>query len=114
MLLSLALSVPLGLSMLVVGSISIQSCSGPPTETNLTLSSSVGDGMDLIMAEAPLLVHIPVWLTVSGGLLLLAPSIYFIYDKFCKAEDVNTSQLTELVMSSVTCYIFQQSRTFVR
>ena len=37
-------------------------------------------------------MHIPVWLTVSGGLVLLSPIIYFLYDRFCKPEDVNASQ----------------------
>ena len=30
--------------------------------------------------------NIPVWLTVAGGVLLLVPFVYFIYDKYCKDE----------------------------
>ena len=31
-------------------------------------------------------------MTVSGGLVLLSPLIYFLYDRFCKPEDVNPSE----------------------
>ena len=98
MLLSVLLSLPLGVSMLVVGSFSLQSCSGPGTVTvtNLTVSSSVGDKahlLDVVHQERSTSLHIPLWLTVSGALVLLAPVFYFIYDKFCKPEDVNKSEL---------------------
>ena len=41
---------------------------------------------------------------MSGGLVLLSPVIYFLYDRFCKPEDVNASQsarkaLTEMINS---------------
>ena len=53
------------------------------------ISSSSGQ---YFIQETTDLVHIPVWLTVSGGLVLLSPVIYFLYDRFCKPEDVNTSK----------------------
>lgn len=91
-LLSVLLSLPLGVSMVVVGGVSLQSCSDPGTVTNLTVWSSVGDSpqlLDDVEQETSSSLHIPLWLTVSGALVLLAPLIYFLYDKFCKPEDVN-------------------------
>jgi hypothetical protein len=35
------------------------------------------------------MLHIPVWLLVSGLLLLLLPVIYLIYDTYCKADTVS-------------------------
>ena len=32
------------------------------------------------------MVHIPVWLLVSGCAVFFVPGIYFIYDKYCKDE----------------------------
>jgi len=90
LLLSIMVSVPLGISMLVVGSFSLPRNSDPriETDTNLTAVSSMGENVD---HEDCSLVHIPLWLTVSGGLLLIAPVIYFLYDKFCKPDGVNTT-----------------------
>ena len=35
------------------------------------------------------MVHIPIWLLVAGILVLVVPAVYYIYDAFCKPEDVN-------------------------
>ena len=35
------------------------------------------------------MVHIPIWLLVAGILVLAVPAVYFVYDAFCKPEDVN-------------------------
>ena len=35
------------------------------------------------------MVHIPIWLLVAGILVLAVPTVYYIYDAFCKPEDVN-------------------------
>lgn len=32
------------------------------------------------------MVHIPIWLLVSGCAFILVPGIYYIYDKYCKDE----------------------------
>ena len=38
------------------------------------------------------MVHIPIWLLVSGILVLAVPAVYYIYDAFCKPEDVNPGE----------------------
>ena len=103
-ILSITVSVPLGISMLVVGSFSLPRNSDPriETDTNLTAVSSMGENVD---HEDCSLVHIPLWLTVSGGLLLIAPVIYFLYDKFCKPDGVNTSEAACcLPLPHVSCF----------
>ena len=94
--------------MLVVGGVSLQSCTGPASHqpANLTVSShtetDIEVDIDFIQEEHSDLVHIPVWLTVSGGLVLLSPVIYFLYDRFCKPEDVNTSEFLKSHTSHLT------------
>ena len=38
------------------------------------------------------MVHIPIWLLVAGILVLAVPAVYFVYDAFCKPEDVNPGE----------------------
>jgi len=111
LLLSLVVSVPLGLSMLLVGGFSLQRCSGSTTTTqlpaNLTVSSLTQTDIEVdidFIQETSNLVHIPVWLTVSGGLVLLSPVIYFLYDRFCKPEDVNAT-VKNISQLSVILYL---------
>ena len=44
------------------------------------------------------MVHIPIWLLVAGILVLVVPAIYYIYDAFCKPEDVNPGMLKISIM----------------
>ena len=39
------------------------------------------------------MVHIPIWLLVAGILVLAVPAVYFVYDAFCKPEDVNPGMI---------------------
>jgi len=87
-------SLPLSVSMLVVGGAGLGSC--PAHLTNTTAGSGSGLPEEFtvtgdIGTQDPVteLHHIPVWLVVAGILVLLAPVFYFIYDKFCKPENVS-------------------------
>ena len=40
------------------------------------------------MSDDGELQYIPVWLILTGCLLLLAPLIYYVYDAYCKPEDI--------------------------
>ena len=40
------------------------------------------------MSDDGELLYIPVWLIITGCLLLLAPLIYYVYDAYCKPEDI--------------------------
>lgn len=51
--------------MTVVGAVSVEKCDETSTEEQY---------------------NIPIWLIVAGGVLLLVPLVYFIYDKYCKEE----------------------------
>ena len=44
------------------------------------------------------MVHIPIWLLVAGVLVLAVPLVYYIYDAFCKPEDVNQGKFKMIEM----------------
>ena len=44
------------------------------------------------------MVHIPIWLLVAGILVLVVPAVYYIYDAFCKPEDVNPGMVKIFMM----------------
>ena len=44
------------------------------------------------------MVHIPIWLLVAGVLVLAVPLVYYIYDAFCKPEDVNQGRFMMIGM----------------
>ena len=44
------------------------------------------------------MVHIPIWLLVAGILVLAVPLVYYIYDAFCKPEDVNQGKFMMIGM----------------
>ena len=44
------------------------------------------------------MVHIPIWLLVAGILVLAVPLVYYIYDAFCKPEDVNQGKFMMIEM----------------
>ena len=44
------------------------------------------------------MVHIPIWLLVAGILVLAVPAVYYIYDAFCKPEDVNPGRVNLFMM----------------
>ena len=48
------------------------------------------------------MVHIPIWLLVAGILVLAVPLVYYIYDAFCKPEDVNQGKfmMIEMIISA--------------
>jgi len=81
---------PLAISMVTVGAISIEQCSKEKSGedyNNQTFNSSsniTNDGGD--HDNYLEMVHIPVWLLVSGCAVFFVPGIYFIYDKYCKDE----------------------------
>ncbi|CAB4060768.1 RP-L40e [Lepeophtheirus salmonis] len=70
LLIASTLSLPLGISMISVGIMSLSHCT---TESEDKLSDSTS--------------RIPIWLIVSGVALLFVPTIYLVYDKYCKHED---------------------------
>lgn len=88
-------AIPLGLSMVTVGGHSLHSCElvlnathGLDTE-DMVLHSDLGQGIHstypgILNLE---MLHIPIWLIVSGVLVLAVPLVYFLYDAFCKPED---------------------------
>eukprot|EP00092_Neocalanus_flemingeri_P009257 GFUD01009963.1.p1 GENE.GFUD01009963.1~~GFUD01009963.1.p1 ORF type:complete len:360 (+),score=44.02 GFUD01009963.1:326-1405(+) len=103
----LIIALPLGVSMVGVGVYSLQSCSNETAEisfkspnntsgTNMTATESELD-QDMLDVE---MHHIPVWLIVAGILVVLVPVFYFIYDAFCKPEDVkqSTKNLSQLLV----------------
>ncbi|QQP50958.1 Putative LOC100373930, partial [Caligus rogercresseyi] len=59
----------LGISMIAVGVLSLSHCRSNPAEQEEVLS------------------RIPIWLLVTGASLLFVPSVYLLYDKYCKHED---------------------------
>lgn len=89
-------AVPLGLSMLVMGAHSLHQCeittsSGGLSNTTITdtvLHDDLGTGLDpgILRME---MFHIPIWLLVAGVLVLAVPGVYFLYDAFCKPENVS-------------------------
>ena len=38
------------------------------------------------------MIHIPLWLIVAGIAVLVLPVIYYIYDAYCKPQDVSQSE----------------------
>jgi len=83
-------ALPLGVGMLVVGGFSLQSCRSDITNIAITARDRNNSDTNYDLSEfSPELTHIPVWLLVAGGLVLLAPLVYLVYDVFCKPDDVN-------------------------
>jgi len=88
------IALPLGLSMVGVGSHSLHNCINehhsilpPPREDESFALETKRNGSRTTEYDLDLeMIHIPIWLIVSGGLVLVAPLIYYIYDVFCKAE----------------------------
>ena len=108
------ISCPLGISMIAVGAYSLQHCSTPLAST-MTITNPTPDTVsdeNENVSQVPFLMltvlatwifsiqddinaemhHIPIWLVVAGTLVVLVPAVYFIYDVFCKPEDVNPSK----------------------
>ena len=97
----MAIALPLGASMIGVGIYSLQSCTTTNgtavipvinSTTNVTLTES---GLDQTMEDVEM-HHIPTWLIVAGILVVLVPVFYYIYDAFCKPEDVKPSKFSQL------------------
>jgi len=92
---SIAISTPLGVSMIGVGVYSLHSCSSDSAviEDGVTFNGSSqtvtdsdsGNIQNLLNIE---MHHIPLWLIVAGFLVVLVPAVYFIYDAFCKPDNV--------------------------
>jgi len=87
-------AVPLGLSMISVGGHSLQDCDSLVNHTDTeamvleaNLSKEIHEEHSGILSLE--MVHIPIWLLVAGILVLAVPLVYYIYDAFCKPEDVN-------------------------
>lgn len=87
-------AVPLGLSMISVGGHSLQDCDSLVNHTDTeamvleaNLSKEIHEEYSGILSLE--MVHIPIWLLVAGVLVLAVPLVYYIYDAFCKPEDVN-------------------------
>lgn len=96
---SVAIALPLGVSMVGVGVYSLQSCATEKAIVKENVdNSTVVENTDSV-AEFWLdqdnldveMHHIPIWLIVAGILVVLVPAVYFIYDAFCKPEDVKQS-----------------------
>jgi len=90
-----AVSLPLGVSMIGVGVYSLQRCETENDENSFKLDQNnsavvTDDVMNKDMQDVEL-HHIPIWLIVAGILVVLVPVFYFIYDAFCKPEDVKQS-----------------------
>ena len=60
------------------------------------------------------MVHIPIWLLVAGILVLAVPAVYYIYDAFCKPEDVNPGMVIIIMVVLVIMQVFQVARGAVR
>ena len=60
------------------------------------------------------MVHIPIWLLVAGILVLAVPAVYYIYDAFCKPEDVNPGMVIIIMAVMVIMWTFQVARGAVR
>ena len=46
------------------------------------------------------MLHVPVWLLISGGCVLFVPLVYFVYDKYCKDQDGGP-----LIKKAATCMV---------
>lgn len=109
MSLCVGISVPLGLSMVLAGALSVEKCragdedSGPLPENNNgtdriveegphlgfvnhTFSSNSRNSYLLALSEELRSMHIPIWLMVAGGAVLMVTPVYHVYDKYCKEE----------------------------
>ena len=98
---------PLGASMIVAGGFSVNACTNP--SVNLTTTDvvqatdsfvinddigakNVSDDFLSIESETQTeMVHIPVWLLVAGCAVLLVLPVYYIYDVYCKEDQVTIS-----------------------
>lgn len=84
------LSLPLGISMVGVGGTALSTCddAGLP---NITLAPACNSSMEEKSLESLGMldmIHIPLWLVVAGIMLTIFPLIYYLYDAFCKPENV--------------------------
>ena len=88
--------------MIGVGVYSLQRCETENDENSFKLDRNISnkennsavvtdDVMNKDMQDVEL-HHIPIWLIVAGILVVLVPVFYFIYDAFCKPEDVKQSK----------------------
>lgn len=87
MTICVCIALPLGLSMVLTGGISYHAC----TDFNDTTSINTNHE-DVIVSDFGLGItaadkQIPIWLSVSGCAVLIVPLVYFVYDKYCKAQD---------------------------
>jgi hypothetical protein len=73
-----SIALPLGISMIVVGALSINGCS------NL---SSAEDAVGNTIEKFP---FIPIWLLVAGCVVLLVIPVYYIYDSFSRSNPEST------------------------
>jgi len=88
------IAVPLGVSMIAMGGHSLQDCESLVNHTDTDAMVLQGHLAKEIHTLSPgilslEMVHIPIWLLVAGILVLAVPAVYFVYDAFCKPEDVN-------------------------
>lgn len=82
-------ALPLGISMVAMGGHSLKNCELTAANyTELVLHSDLGRDQDPQILGLELL-HIPIWLLVAGILVLAVPVVYYLYDAFCKPDNVN-------------------------
>lgn len=90
---SVLVSLPLSAAMLGIGVNGIKLCNPDPDYEGV---ERIQEGMNL-NSTIPLenswgnygYLNIPIWLITAGVLLFLLPSVYTLYDKCCKPDDVN-------------------------
>jgi len=93
------LSLPLGISMVGVGGTALSTCDdvGLLNTTSTPICNSTSNS-SMAIEEKTLesleslgmmdMIHIPLWLVVAGIMLTIFPLIYYLYDAYCKPENV--------------------------
>ncbi len=90
MALAVIVAAPLGLSMVLTGALSVPTCTAVAANSSSVDVTTLDVG-DFFVTDSirpgkhPL--HIPVWLGVTGVAVLLTPLVYYVYDRYCKAEE---------------------------